>query len=483
MEVVFKYIQGNSDLYVKRLAEAVAIPSVSSDPERRNECIRMMHYTSEIIQNLGGKTRLVDLGKQNFEDGSVKPLPPVILGEIGHDSKKKTLCVYGHLDVQPALKSDGWNTDPFVLTEVEGKLFGRGSTDDKGPALGWLWAVEAFQKTGVELPVNLKFVFEGMEESGSIGLEQLIKKEAQSFLKNVDYFTISDNYWLGQDNPCITYGLRGLCCWFLTIESSKKDLHSGLFGGSVPECMTDLIALLSKLVDNKGKIMIPGVMDSVVKVTQEETDLYSKIKLDLQEYAADAGVKKALHETSTENLMSRWRFPSLSIHGIEGAFHESGIKTVIPKKVIGKFSMRLVPNQTPAEINKLCEKYLKEEFAKLKSLNKMTLGMEEPCNAWVSDVSHPNYVAAANAIRRVYKKEPIFTREGGSVPITISFEQSTGKNCVLLPIGQSDDGAHSQNEKISRKNYISGIQLFAAYMDEISKVSVSSPEKKKRKVN
>lgn len=156
-----------------------------------------------------------------------------MLGSLGNSKDKKTVLVYGHLDVQPALKSDGWDTEPFELVEKDGKLYGRGATDDKGPVLGWLHALQAYNGIKADLPVNLKFVFEGMEESGSEGLDDLIMSEKNNFLKDVDYVVISDNYWLGKNHPCLTYGLRGVCYFFIEVECAKKDLHSGVYGGCV----------------------------------------------------------------------------------------------------------------------------------------------------------------------------------------------------------------------------------------------------------
>lgn len=170
---------------------------------------------------------------QTLPDGTILGLPPVLLATLGDDSAKKTVLVYGHLDVQPALKSDGWDTEPFELVEKDGKLFGRGATDDKGPVLGWIHALQAYKAINADIPVNLKFVFEGMEESGSEGLDDLVFSLKDTFLKNVDYCVISDNYWLGKSKPCLTYGLRGVCYFFIEIECAQKDLHSGVFGGTV----------------------------------------------------------------------------------------------------------------------------------------------------------------------------------------------------------------------------------------------------------
>ena len=186
-----------------------------------------MHETDAILKSFGCTTRIVDIGNQTMHDGSVLPLPPIILGELGNDAKKKTLLVYGHMDVQPALVEDGWDTDPFKLIEKDGKMWGRGSTDDKGPVLGWINAIEAYQQSGIEIPVNIKFCLEGMEESGSLMLEKTVRSETEFFTKNVDFVCISDNYFLGKNKPCLTYGLRGNCYFNLEVQGAHQDLHSG----------------------------------------------------------------------------------------------------------------------------------------------------------------------------------------------------------------------------------------------------------------
>lgn len=193
----------------------------------------MVEWTSEKLKQLGVEVSLHDVGTQKLPDGRTIPLPPVLFGTYKAGDNKKTVCIYGHLDVQPALKEDGWDTEPFMLTEKNEKLYGRGSSDDKGPVLCWIHALEAFKAVGLEIPVNIKFIFEGMEESGSEGLEDLLRDQKDKYLKDVDYVCISDNYWLGTDKPCITYGLRGICYFGLEIECASKDLHSGVFGGTV----------------------------------------------------------------------------------------------------------------------------------------------------------------------------------------------------------------------------------------------------------
>jgi nonspecific dipeptidase len=472
MEGIFKYIDGNQDIYVKRLAEAVAIRSVSGWPTVRDECTRMAQYIAKEIEQLGGKTRLADVGKEKLEDGTELDLPPVLVGEIGNDPAKKTVLIYGHLDVQPAQQSDGWDSEPFVLTERDGKLYGRGATDDKGPVLAVLNAIEAYQKCGEVLPVNLKLVFEGMEESGSTGLDDLLYKlNDEGWMKDVDYVCISDNYWLGENKPCITYGLRGICYFFIEVECASKDLHSGVYGGTVHEAMNDLIALMSSLVDAKNRIQIPGIYDSVAPVTQEEEKLYDSIDFCMETYKNEMGHGELVHGCKKTVLMHRWRYPSLSLHGIQGAFDGAGSKTVIPRKVIGKFSIRLVPDMDPKVVEKQVISYLEEVHKKRNSPNSVKVLMGHGARAWVADFNHPHYVAGREAVKTVYGVEPDLIREGGSIPVTLTLECVTGKNVMLLPVGACDDGAHSQNEKINRSNYIQGTKLLASYFREVSKLS------------
>ncbi|CAG0898011.1 unnamed protein product, partial [Cyprideis torosa] len=367
-----RYVEEHKADFIQNLKEAVAIQSVSAWPQKRPEIKKMLEWAGSRLESFGAEIEYANIGSQTLPDGDVIPLPPVLLGSLGNDPAKVTLVLYGHLDVQPASKSDGWDTEPFELTEKDGKLFGRGASDDKGPVLGWIHVIEAFKNTGVDLPVNLKFVFEGMEESGSEGLDDLLEQRSSSFFKGVDYVCISDNYWLGTEKPCLTYGLRGNVYFFIEVECADKDLHSGVFGGVVHEAMADLVYLMNQLLGMDGKILIPGVYDTVAPLTKEEEELYEKMDFDPEKLRSDIGCKCLNNEGKKEAvLMAKMRNPTLSLHGIEGAFSDAGCKTVIPRKVIGKFSLRIVPNQTVEGITKLTEDYINSLWEARKSPNKM----------------------------------------------------------------------------------------------------------------
>jgi len=436
----------------------------------------MAHYLNSQLNSLGVTTELRDLGK-HVMDGQELSLPPAILGRIGDDPKKKTILIYGHFDVQPANKSDGWDTEPFKLTvdPKTGRLIGRGSTDDKGPILGWLNVLEAHKSLGLDLPVNLRFCFEGMEESGSEGLDELIldevKKEKEGWFYGVDCVCISDNYWLNDRTPCLTYGLRGLTYFKITVQGPARDLHSGMFGRAVHEPMTDLIALMGKLVTPAGKILIPGIDEMVQAADEEEKKLYTSLDYSIADVEDAVGAKIAISADKATVLMGRMRMPSLSLHGIEGAFYGAGAKTVIPAKVSGKFSIRLVPPQTPEKVNPLVVEYLEAEFAKLNSKNILTIECLHDGKPWVADIKHWNYEAAIKATQAVYKQQPDLTREGGSIPVTLTFAESLGVNVLLLPMGRGDDGAHSTNEKLDRSNFIEGTKLLGTYLYEVAAIS------------
>ncbi|KAI8335099.1 putative glutamate carboxypeptidase [Chlamydoabsidia padenii] len=475
LNTFFTQVEQNEKRYIQRLSEAVAIPSISGDPSHRQDVVRMGDYLQEQLKQLGASVETRDPGTQDWNNtGLVIPLPPVVLATIGTDPSKKTVLVYGHYDVQPALKEDGWTTDPFTLVvdNDNDKLIGRGSTDDKGPILGWINVVEAHRQLNLDLPVNLKFCLEGMEESGSEGLEKIIHDEAQGYFKDVDAVCISDNYWLGTEKPCLTYGLRGCVYYHLTVSGPAADLHSGVFGGTVHEPMIDLVQLLSKLVDSQGKILIPGIYDKVLPVTEKERKTYENLSFSLQDLADSVGNSINLHSNVESTLQHRWRFPSLSLHGIEGAFYSPGDKTVLPAKVKGKFSIRTVPDMDNDEITRLVKDYVSAEFKKLNSKNTCSVELTHGGDHWLASPDHWNYVAAAKAVQDVFGVEPDLTREGCSIPITLTFQEALNKNVLLLPMGRSDDGAHSINEKLNKSNFINGTKLLGAYLYQVADVKL-----------
>ncbi|SCU86430.1 LAMI_0D02036g1_1 [Lachancea mirantina] len=465
---VFNKIDELTPKFVDRLAKAVEIKAVSGDELLRPEVVKKAHFLSKQLELLGFEDiQLRELGTQPppVNNPSLQ-LPPVVLSRYGSDPSKRTVLVYGHYDVQPASIEDGWDSEPFKLVIDEDKqlMRARGSSDDSGPLLGWLHVVQAHREAGVELPVNLITCFEGMEESGSIGLDKLIAQEAKGYFKSVDTVCISDNYWLGTRKPVLTYGLRGCSYYEVIIEGPGADLHSGIFGGVIAEPMTDLIKVLDSLVDSQGRILIKGINEMVAPVTEQEKKLYDDIEFSLDDMNEASGSETCLYKSKSDILMHRWRFPSLSIHGIEGAFSGSGAKTVIPARVAGKFSIRTVPNIEPRKLDKLVIEHCQSVFESLNSPNTFKAELIHDGDYWISDPFNASFTAAAKATKTVYGVEPDLTREGGSIPITLTFEKELKTNVLLLPMGRGDDGAHSINEKLDLSNFVGGTKTMAAYL-------------------
>lgn len=466
-----KKVDELADKFIDRLAEAVAIPSISAEEERRPDVVKMGHYLKDQLEKLGAHMEARELGQQPGKEHLT--LPPAIIGRYPakKDESKRTILVYGHYDVQPASVSDGWKTEPFKLSvDDKGRMYGRGSTDDKGPVLGWVNAIQAHQEAGVDFPVNLLMCFEGMEEYGSEGLDDFIIAECKpgKFFEDADAVCISDNYWLGTEKPCLTYGLRGCSYYSIEVSGPGQDLHSGVYGGTAQEPMTDLVRVMASLVDGDGNILIPGIKDLVAPVTEQEQALYKDIAFTMDNLYESIGSKTGIFPDKERTLMGRWRYPSLSLHGVEGAFSAPGAKTVIPAKVIGKFSIRTVPNMEPEDVDKLVYAHVEKAFKDLKSKNSMKVYLQHSGKWWVASPNHWNFTAAAKAVERVWGVKPDLTREGGSIPVTLTFEQATGKNVLLLPMGSSTDAAHSINEKLDRRNYIEGIKLLGSYLHYVA---------------
>ncbi|XP_006121464.1 beta-Ala-His dipeptidase-like [Pelodiscus sinensis] len=464
---IFQYIEEHQNEYVQRLKDWIAIESDSNDPEKRHLVTNMMLLAEERIRTLGGTVEMVDLGMQELPNGNKISLPPVILANIVKDPKKPTVCFYGHLDVQPAEIEDGWSTEPYILTEKNGNLYGRGASDDKGQVLAVLNAIEALQKH--ELPVNVKILLEGMEEVESTGLKELVEERNSTFFSDVDHIVVTDTAWISS-KPGITYGTRGNCYFLVEVECAKQDLHSGSFGGLLHEAMNDLIFLLSTLADSSGHILIPGIYEAVAPLTEKEKKLYEGTEYDLDVIKAKYGIKQFINKTKEELLMQRSRYPSLSIHGIQGAFSAPGTKTVIPAKVIGKFSIRLVPNMELSVVKKQVTDYLNKRFTERNSPNSFKVTYRKGSKSWLADPNEPQYLAARKAIKRVFGKEADMIRSGGTIPIATDFQELTGKSIMLLGIGGPDDAPHGQDEKISRYIYIEGTKLYAAFLQELSTV-------------
>ncbi|KAH7967893.1 hypothetical protein HPB52_003800 [Rhipicephalus sanguineus] len=356
---------------------------------------------STILQEQGVHVTEAPLGDQQLPDGSKVPLPPLLLATLGQEATKKTLCVYGHLDVYPARKEDGWTADPFLPTEQDGRLFARGVASVKGPLVAWIAALYAFRKSAAKAaPVNLKFLIESMEEVGSQGLDSYLAANAkEDFFKGINFVCIADGFWLNQRTPCLSYGLRGLCSFNVEIGSAKSDLESGADGGALREAMSDVVFLLDSLMGTRGHVAIEGFHEDVAPITDTEWKLYEHVDFDPVEYQSKHGIRRITIDDRLQLLMRKWRYPSLTIHGIEGAHSSICEKTVIPGRVVGKFSVCTVPNQTCQKVCDCVTRHLERQYAKRNSPNSFKVTMTQSTETWSSARHRPHTKAAAAAVR------------------------------------------------------------------------------------
>nr|XP_054930184.1 cytosolic non-specific dipeptidase-like isoform X2 [Dermacentor andersoni] len=473
LEGIFDIIEQSKGQMLAWLKDLVAIPSVSAEKEHRKDIMHVIKETNRILLEQDVHVTTVPLGDQQLPDGSKLPLPPLLLGATRQEPGKNTLCVYGHLDVYPARKEDGWTADPFLPTEKDGRLFARGVAHDKGPLVAWIGALYAYRQSAAKAsPVNLKFLVESMEDVGSLGLGPYLAASAkQNFFKGINFVCIPNGFWLSPLTPSISYGLRGLCSFSVEIAAARSDHDSGVDGGTLNEAMADLVHLLDSLMGTRGRIAVDGIHDDVAPISDSEWKLYEHVDFDPDEYQAKHGIWHVTIDDTVQLLMRRWRYPSLTIHGIEGAHWSPGENAVIPSRVVGKFSVRTVPNQTCQKVRDCVTSHLEREFSKRNSPNKFKVTMTQGTETWFNEPQRPHIKAAAAAVRHTYGVRPDLTREGGSVTAAGYLHEHVCPDLVVLSMTPTGRGFHSKDEYLRVEDLVAGAKLFAAYMFELSKLA------------
>lgn len=456
MSEILNAIKANQQRFLDELFDLLRIPSVSADTKFADDVKKAAEFVAQ---------KLKEAGADKVELCST-PGFPIVYGEKIIDKKLPTVLVYGHYDVQPADPYELWDSPPFEPVVKDGKIFARGSADDKGQMYMHVKAFEILMKQN-SLPCNIKFMIEGEEEVGSENLENFVKANLEK-LKS-DVVLISDTSMISNEEPSITTGLRGLSYLEVEITGPNRDLHSGVYGGAVANPINILCDMISKLHDEKRKITIPGFYEDVETVSAEERAEMAKAPFNQAEYNADLGIKKELGEdgfTTLERVSIR---PTLDVNGIWGGYTGQGAKTVLPSKAYAKISMRLVPNQSSEKITKLFTEYF------LKAAPEYVQVKVTPMHGGEAAVTPTNsiaYQAAAKAIEATYGKAPIPLRTGGSIPIVTMFEKVLGTKSVLLGFGLDSDSIHSPNEHYGVWNYFKGIETipyFLKYFTEMSK--------------
>jgi acetylornithine deacetylase/succinyl-diaminopimelate desuccinylase-like protein len=453
MDKVIDYINVNRDRYLEELKALLAIPSISALPQHAGDVKRCAEWCADEMRRIGlQNVRLIDTAGN-----------PVVYGDWLGAEGKPTILFYGHYDVQPVDPLELWESPPFEATVRDGEIYARGSADDKGQVFMHFKAIEAHLKQNGRLPVNIKIILEGEEEVGSANLDDFIRAHKSEL--GADVVVISDSPMFDRGVPSMCYGLRGLVYFQIDLRGSSTDLHSGSFGGAVANPGMVLAQILAQMKDRGGRIKIPGFYDDVVPLTDEERKAWASLPFNEKKYKKDFGIPKVFGETDYTTLERTWARPTFEINGLLSGFTGEGAKTVLPAVAMAKVSMRLVPNQDPDKIAKLFEDYLTKIAPKTVELKITRMHGGKP---WMTSYDNPFVQAAGRAIEKGFGKPPVFTREGGSIPVVSTFQEELGLPSVLFGVGLPDENAHAPNEKLDVSNFHNGIIASAILYQEIA---------------
>jgi acetylornithine deacetylase/succinyl-diaminopimelate desuccinylase-like protein len=448
-----QYLDRTAARRLESFKDFLRIPSISGIPAHAPDCRAAAEFVAADLMAVG-----MDHVEISETGGH-----PVVYGDWLHAGGKPTVLVYAHYDVQPVDPLDLWESPPFVPVVKDGQMLARGSADDKSQLHMHIRAIEALMRSRGSLPVNLRVVFEGEEEASSVHLDAWL--EANKDRLKADFAVISDTPFFEGNRPAIVVGLRGIVYFQLDVTGSDIDLHSGGYGGAVDNPINALCQIVAALKDPDGRVTVPGFYDDVVELTAADRESFAALGLDDEEYRESLGVP-ALHGevgyTTLERVGAR---PTLDVCGIWGGFQGEGPKTIIPAHAHAKISCRLVADQDPERVFELVADRIASVAPKSIRYTIQRLGDGRPS---LTPIDRPTTQAAVRALRATFGVEPLFMREGGSVPVCASFEGILGLSTVLLGFAPPDGRFHAPNEWMSMVNYERGIRTIARYWDEVA---------------
>ncbi|MGB6482752.1 MAG: dipeptidase [Candidatus Acidiferrales bacterium] len=450
-----EYIESHRNDNLSELKEFLRIPSVSTKSEHKADIERSAKWVAD---------RLRDAGFTNVEIVPTK-LHPLVLADSLEAPGKPTILFYGHYDVQPAEPLELWTSPAFEPTVRDGKLYGRGTADDKGQVHIHLKALEALKKSQGRLPINIKVIIEGEEEVGSVSLWDFVARNKERL--KADALIVSDTSMLAPGVPSVTYGLRGLNYYQIEVTGPAQDLHSGTFGGAVPNPITILAEAIAKLHDKNLRVTVPGFYDAVVIPSAKERKALDSLPWKESDFRRTAGAPGLCGEKGFTTLERIWCRPTLELNGIWGGYTGEGSKTVIPSKAFAKISTRLVPNQAPAKIAKQVERHIRKLLPKSVRCKFEVLSTGKP---WVSPYTHPIFQNAIQALQKGFGKKAVFIREGGSIPFVTQMHDTFKVPCVLIGFGLPDENAHAPDEHILLENYFDGIKSIAIFYSNLAQI-------------
>jgi len=438
---------------MQRYADFLAIPSVSAIPEHAADCRKAAEWLAAELRRIGAQRVEVS------ETGG----HPIVVAERIEDPALPTIVVYGHYDVQPGDPLDLWKTSPFEPIVRDGRMLGRGSADDKGQILIHLAALEALLSTRGKLPVNVKYLFEGEEESSSVNLERWMAANPERC--SGDAVIISDSGFFDGNRPALTVGLRGITYMQVDVRNSDVDLHSGSYGGAVINPANALASMIASLHDENRHVTVPGFYDDVVELTPDDRAALAALPFDEANYLAGIDAKATQGEAGFSTVERRGARPTLDVNGIWGGFTGDGSKTIIPAHAHAKISCRLVTAQDPARIALQVEAALKAAAPRGLQVEVQNLGNGYP---FLTPLGDPYLSAAASALKETFGADPLYIREGGSIPIAALFQRELSLPVVLLGFTPPDDNAHAPNESMDLGNFEGGIRTVIRALDAIA---------------
>ncbi len=453
----FDYYQANRDRFLAGLTDLLKIPSISALPEHKSDVRRAADFVASELRSMGMRGVEIIEGQAGQN--------PLVYAEWLEAHGKPTLLVYGHYDVQPPDPLDEWVSPPFEPAVRNQNIYARGAVDDKGQTYLLLKAAEGFLKTGGKLPINLKFLIEGEEETGGEHIEQYVKQRPDRL--RADAALICDTEMFAPELPTLTTGLRGLVYTELEARGASHDLHSGMYGGAAPNPFQAMAEIITGLKGADGKIRIPGFYQRVKKPSAKELAAWKRLPFKESEYLKkEVGSTALVGEKGFSVLERTWARPTLEVHGIRGGFTGEGAKTVIPAVATAKVSMRLVPEMNPKEV-------IRQYTAWVKKLTpqgiKTTVRVLSSAPASVVSTENRFIEAAAEAMEQVFKKKTVYMRSGGSIPIAGLFDEHLGTPVVMMGFGLPDDNLHAPNEKFHLPNFYRGIEAVGRYFELLGK--------------
>ena len=448
---VLARVEREKEGYLEELQEYLRIPSISTDPQHKDDVRRCSEFVVDQLRAAG-------LDAESIETGG----NPLVFAEWSGAEGKPTILFYGHYDVQPADPIDEWDSPPFEPTIKGDLLIARGATDDKGQSFAQIKAAGAILAERGELPVNVKFILEGEEEVGGESIDRFVREDAGKRLA-CDAVVVSDTSMFAPGQPSLLYGLKGLAYMELRVSGPNRDLHSGTFGGAVANPANALCQIISRLQDPEtGEVLIPGFYDDVLPLEQWEREEFGKLPFDEASYKAELGIDELFGESGYTTLARMWGRPTLDVNGLFSGYQGEGAKTILPGWAGAKVSMRLVPNQDPEKISALFADYVQKIIPAGVRLEASGVHGAQPV---LIDIRGPIADAAMDAQEEVFGARPVRVREGGSIPIVAVFSQVLNVPTILMGFGLPDDRLHAPNEKFNISSFYNGVRAIVRLLD------------------